>query len=142
MIDQERNMEEQNNRIPRTLPVLHINNVVMFPHLLMPLVVTDEESRLVIDHALAHDKTMAFFLDREKTGPSDIGLNEIGTAVSILRMLRNQDGSISLLLQEHPAFACNAPCSVNPSSWWMWKPCTSKRLRTPRSMLSAPSPSS
>ena len=82
-------MEEQNNRIPRTLPVLHINNVVMFPHLLMPLVVTDEESRLVIDHALAHDKTMAFFLDREKTGPSDIGLNEIGTAVSILRMLRN-----------------------------------------------------
>lgn len=99
MIDQERNMEEQNNRIPRTLPVLHINNVVMFPHLLMPLVVTDEESRLVIDHALAHDKTMAFFLDREKTGPSDIGLNEIGTAVSILRMLRNQDGSISLLLQ-------------------------------------------
>ena len=100
MFDQERNvMEEQNSRIPRTLPVLHINNVVMFPHLLMPLVVTDEESRLVIDHALAHDKTMAFFLDREKKGPSDIGLNEIGTAVSILRMLRNQDGSISLLLQ-------------------------------------------
>lgn len=92
-------MEEQVNRIPRTLPVLHINNVVMFPYLLMPLVVTDEESKLVIDHALAQDKTMAFFLDRDKDNPTDLGLHEMGTSVTILRMLRNQDGSISLLLQ-------------------------------------------
>jgi ATP-dependent Lon protease len=90
---------DEHNRIPRTLPVLHINNVVMFPYLLMPLVVSDEESRLVIDHALAQDKSMAFFLDKEKSGPNDTGLYEIGTAVTILRMLRNQDGSISLLLQ-------------------------------------------
>jgi len=87
------------NRIPRSLPVLHINNVVMFPYLLMPLVVSDAESKLVIDHALAHDKVLAFFLDKEKDQPSDPGLSEIGTSVTILRMLRNQDGSISLLLQ-------------------------------------------
>lgn len=92
-------MEDQSNRIPRTLPVLHINNVVMFPYLLMPLVVTDEESKLVIDHALAQDKTLAFFLDKDKKNPSDLGLYELGTSVTILRMLRNQDGSISLLLQ-------------------------------------------
>ncbi len=92
-------MQEQSNRVPRTLPVLHINNVVMFPYLLMPLVVTDEESKLVIDHALSQDKTMAFFLDQEKKDQNDIGLHDIGTSVTILRMLRNQDGSISLLLQ-------------------------------------------
>jgi len=92
-------MEDHNNRIPRTLPVLHINNVVMFPYLLMPLVVSDDESKLVIDHALSQDKTMAFFLEKNKTEPNDIGLYEIGTSVTILRMLRNQDGSISLLLQ-------------------------------------------
>lgn len=92
-------MEDQSNRIPRTLPVLHINNVVMFPYLLMPLVVTDEESKLVIDHALAQDKTLAFFLDKDKKNPGDLGLYELGTSVTILRMLRNQDGSISLLLQ-------------------------------------------
>ena len=92
-------MEEQNNRIPRTLPVLHMNNVVMFPYLLMPLVVSDEESRQVIDYALSQDKTMAFFLDKDKSSPNDLGLHEIGCAVTILRMLRNHDGSISLLLQ-------------------------------------------
>lgn len=92
-------MEDQNSRIPRTLPVLHMGNVVMFPYLLMPLVVSDEESKLVIDHALSSDKTMAFFLDKDKNKPEDAGIHDLGTAVTILRMLRNQDGSISLLLQ-------------------------------------------
>ncbi|MDP3113360.1 MAG: endopeptidase La [Candidatus Cloacimonadaceae bacterium] len=92
-------MEDQNSRVPRTLPVLHMSSVVMFPYLLMPLVVSDEESKLVIDHALSNDKAMAFFLERDKLQLSDTGLHEIGTAVTILRMLRNQDGSISLLLQ-------------------------------------------
>ncbi len=92
-------MENQNSRIPRTLPVLHMNGVVMFPFLLMPLVVSDEESKLVVDHALANDKTLGFFLERDKIKPGDLGLHEIGTAVTILRMLRNQDGTISLLLQ-------------------------------------------
>ncbi|PKN80807.1 MAG: endopeptidase La, partial [Candidatus Cloacimonetes bacterium HGW-Cloacimonetes-1] len=92
-------MEDQINRIPRTLPVLHMQNVVMFPFLLMPLVVSDEESKLVVDYALANDKSMAFFLEKDKIHTTDIGLYEIGTSVTILRMLRNQDGSISLLLQ-------------------------------------------
>ena len=92
-------MEDHNSRIPRTLPVLHMGNMVMFPYLLMPLVVSDEESKLVIDYALSNDKTMAFFLDKDKQGPNDLGLHEVGTSVTILRMLRNQDGSISLLLQ-------------------------------------------
>ncbi len=92
-------MEDQNNRIPRTLPVLHMSSVVMFPYLLMPLVVSDEESKLVIDYALSNDKSMAFFLEKEGKENSEIELYEIGTSVTILRMLRNQDGSISLLLQ-------------------------------------------
>ncbi|MDD4806836.1 MAG: hypothetical protein PHO35_08650, partial [Candidatus Cloacimonetes bacterium] len=61
-------MEDNNSRVPRTLPVLHISSIVMFPYLLMPLVVTDEESKLVIDHALSNDKLMAFFLDKGEDG--------------------------------------------------------------------------
>lgn len=92
-------MEELTNRIPRTLPVLHINHIVMFPFLLMPLVVSDEESKLVIDYALSNDKSLAFFLEKEKLHTADLGMYKTGTAVTILRMLRNPDGSISLLLQ-------------------------------------------
>jgi ATP-dependent Lon protease len=83
-------MDDINSRVPRTLPVLHVNNTVMFPYLLMPLVITDEESKLVVDHALAQDKTMAFFLDKEKDTDNDLGIYDIGSSVTILRMLRNQ----------------------------------------------------
>ncbi len=92
-------MEDTTSRIPRTLPVLHMSSVVMFPYLLMPLVVSDEESKLVIDYALSNDKLMAFFLDKDGSESDTPELASIGTAVTILRMLRNQDGSISLLLQ-------------------------------------------
>jgi len=92
-------MEEQTNRIPRTLPVLHMDNLVMFPHLLFPLIVTDEEHKQVIDYALSNDKSFGFFLEKTDTGKEDPELYDMGTAVTILRMLRNQDGSISLLLQ-------------------------------------------
>ncbi|HQC31629.1 MAG TPA: LON peptidase substrate-binding domain-containing protein, partial [Candidatus Cloacimonas sp.] len=54
---------------------------------------------LVIDYALANDKLMAFFLDQEKDDTGVTELAHFGTAVTILRMLRNQDGSISMLLQ-------------------------------------------
>lgn len=107
-------MEDPTSRIPRTLPVLHMQNVVMFPFLLMPLVVSDEESKLVIDHALASDKTMAFFLDKDKEKPTDTGFYEIGTAVTILRMLRNQDGSISLLLQGSSRIRLQKVVQVEP----------------------------
>lgn len=107
-------MEDPTSRIPRTLPVLHMQNVVMFPFLLMPLVVSDEESKLVIDHALASDKTMAFFLDKDKDKPTDTGFYEIGTAVTILRMLRNQDGSISLLLQGSSRIRLQKVVQVEP----------------------------
>ncbi len=92
-------MEEQTSRVPRTLPVLHLNNMVMFPFLLMPLVVSDEESKLVVDYALSNDKSMAYFLEKEMKNSADLGIYTLGTAVTVLRMLRNQDGSISLLLQ-------------------------------------------
>ncbi|MCK9558238.1 MAG: endopeptidase La [Candidatus Cloacimonetes bacterium] len=106
-------MEDNNSRIPRTLPVLHLSNVVMFPYLLMPLVVTDEESKLVIDHALSNDKLMAFFLDRSGEGDA-AQLESIGTAITILRMLRNQDGSISLLLQGTSRIRMQRPVQREP----------------------------
>lgn len=91
-------MSEQ-KRIPSELPVIYIDNTVMFPHLLFPLIITDENLKAVIDYALSHDKLLGFFLAKETNDDNDLEINTFGTAVSILRMLRNQDGSISLLLQ-------------------------------------------
>ncbi len=92
-------MEDQVNRIPRTLAVMQQNHVVMFPYLLIPMVVTDEVTKKVVDYALSNDKSLAVFLEKTGSDENKPELEEIGTSATILRMLRNQDGSISLLLQ-------------------------------------------
>ena len=92
-------MEDNINRIPRSLPVIHINNIVMYPYLMVPLIVSEEPIKQVVEHSLSNDKLLGFFLSRGIKENGDIDIHEIGTAVSISRMLRNPDGSISLLLQ-------------------------------------------
>jgi len=86
------------DQIPRALPVLHINNIVMFPYLMLPLVISDDTMIKVIDYALVKDKLLGFFLEKNSNN-NEVELFEYGTVVSILRLLRNQDGSVSLLLQ-------------------------------------------
>ncbi len=93
-------MNNKSSRIPRTLPVIHLSNTVMFPYLMIPLVISDESLKKVIDYALSNDKLIGFFLTKEGDNTDkESDIVEFGTAVSILRMLRNSDGSISLLLQ-------------------------------------------
>ena len=92
-------MDDNVNRVPRSLPVIHINNVVMYPYLMIPLIISDDSLKKVVDYALANDKLLGFFLSKGVKENGDIDLFDYGTAVSIVRMLRNQDGSVSLLLQ-------------------------------------------
>jgi ATP-dependent Lon protease len=86
-------------RIPRTLPVMFSNNLVIYPFTLLPLIISDEKMKKIIDYALANDKLLAFFFSEGVDAQMNPNLKIMGTAVSIIRMIRNQDGSISLLLQ-------------------------------------------
>ncbi len=88
------------NKVPRTLPVLVNSNLVLFPFMVMPLVVSDPEKIAVVDYALAHSKTVGMFLQKENNVESDdIEVYEYGTAATIIKMVRNKDGSLSILLQ-------------------------------------------
>jgi ATP-dependent Lon protease len=92
---------ESNSRIPRSLAVINVNNVVMYPYLMIPLVISDESLIKVIDYSLSNDKFLGFFLSKDSSELADgeLPIYEYGTAVTILKMLRNPDGTISLLLQ-------------------------------------------
>ncbi|MCD4650319.1 MAG: LON peptidase substrate-binding domain-containing protein, partial [Candidatus Cloacimonetes bacterium] len=91
-------MADTGKRVPEELAIVHVNNIVMFPYLLMPMIVADKKLKKVIDHALNNEKIFGFFLRRDEKDDT-IALHETGTAVSIVKMLRNKDGSINLLLQ-------------------------------------------
>ena len=92
-------MNDISIRIPRTLPVIHINNVVVYPYLMIPLIVSEEPLKQVVEYSLQNDKLLGFFLSKGVLNNGDVDIHKYGTVVSITRMLRNQDSSISLLLQ-------------------------------------------
>lgn len=90
---------QDENKIPRTLPVLVNPNMVLFPFMIVPLIVAEPERVAVIDYALSHDKSVGLFLQKENRADDDIEVYEYGTAASIIKMVRNKDSSLSVLLQ-------------------------------------------
>jgi len=92
--------DSQRPQIPRELPILPVRNVVVFPGTVVPLAIGREKSKLLIDAVIAGDKLLGIFTQRRED-IEDPGLDDlyrVGTAASVLKLLRMPDGSSSLLV--------------------------------------------
>ena len=88
-------------KIPTVLPLLSLNDFVMFPNVIFPLSISDEKTIKMVNHALEGDKIVGIFTLRrpEDVKKSEAAYYNIGTASSIIKMFRVPDGSIRLLVQ-------------------------------------------
>jgi ATP-dependent Lon protease len=93
--------EPQQVEIPSNLPMLPVRDLVVFPHMVLPLFVGREMSIKAIDEALAGNRLVLLVaqraLDVENPQPKDI--YSIGTVGMIMRMLKLPDGRIKILVQ-------------------------------------------
>lgn len=97
----------ENVVLPATLPVLPISEAVIFPYMMVPLVLSDENLIKLADECLAGDKILGAFaqrpLDDDLLDDDDLTdaeqIYHVGTAVRIQKMLRFPDGSMRLLGQ-------------------------------------------
>ena len=98
--DQEKTTEEIKT-IGDELSVLPIKGTVVFPSLIVPLVLTEQKYAKLIDEVLMGGKAIGLFarknLQAEHASVEDI--YHVGTAASILKMLRFPDGSVRVLVQ-------------------------------------------
>jgi ATP-dependent Lon protease len=87
--------------LPDIAPVLPLRESVVFPFIILPLSVTDEHCVAAVDHALADDRIVMLATQRDPKVdiPGAQDLHELGTAASILRMLKLPDGRIRILVQ-------------------------------------------
>ncbi len=86
--------------IPSILPVLAINNGVLFPNMLMPLAISGEAWVKMVDDAALSNKMLAVFWRKEPGEGFDLSqMGTIGAAAQIIRMLRLPDGTVQVLLQ-------------------------------------------
>src|SRR5512134_2116651 len=92
--------KEEPVKIPDTLPVLPLRDVVIFPFMIVPLYVSRERSIKAVDAALADNRMILLLAqkqqDDEDPGPADV--YGVGTAATIMRMLKLPDGRIRVLV--------------------------------------------
>lgn len=83
------------------LPLLPLRDVVVFPHMVIPLFVGRAESVKALEVAMENDKRIFLIAQRDPSNdsPTQKDLYEIGTVVIILQLLRLPDGTIKVLVE-------------------------------------------
>lgn len=87
--------------MPSTIPMLPLRDVVVFPHMVMPLFVGREKSIQALEAAMESDKKLLLVTQKE-AAHDDPTLNElfdVGTIANILQMLKLPDGTVKVLIE-------------------------------------------
>ena len=91
----------QLSQIPKELAVLPINDAVVFPLMMVPLLLNDPNLLQLADEALADQKIIGAFtqIDVNDGQPGPEEIYKIGTAVHIQKMIRFPNGEMRLMGQ-------------------------------------------
>ncbi|HZW61655.1 MAG TPA: endopeptidase La [Candidatus Babeliales bacterium] len=90
-------------KVPEVLPVIPTMDVVVFPHMLVPLLVLDEKIIQGINKSLQDSKLVLLLAaKKQKDEQSAIGtkdLYQVGTIASIMRLIKIPEGGVKILVQ-------------------------------------------
>ena len=83
------------------LPILPLRDIVVFPHMIVPLFVGRDKSIKALEAVMSDDKKV--FLIAQKDGsvedPSEEDLYQFGTLGNILQLLKLPDGTVKVLVE-------------------------------------------
>ncbi|WP_434929085.1 endopeptidase La [Shewanella sp. HL-SH2] len=83
------------------LPVLPLRDVVVYPHMVIPLFVGREKSIRCLESAMEQDKQILLVAQRDADldEPTKDDIFDIGTVASILQLLKLPDGTVKVLVE-------------------------------------------
>jgi len=83
------------------LPVLPLRDVVVYPHMVIPLFVGREKSIVALDIAMKADKRIMLVAQKQADvdDPKGDDLYRIGTVATILQLLKLPDGTVKVLVE-------------------------------------------
>ena len=89
------------NKLELDLPVLPLRDVVVYPHMVIPLFVGRERSIKALDLAMAADKQILLLAQKspDTDDPASEDLYTIGTLATVLQLLKLPDGTIKVLVE-------------------------------------------
>ena len=85
----------------RTLPVLPLRDIVVFPHRIVPLFVGREKSVAALESAMAADKELFLVaqLDPSEDDPDRDALYDLGVIATAMQLLKLPDGTVRVLVE-------------------------------------------
>ncbi len=95
------NQLKTNENIKQGIPVLPLRDVVVYPHMVIPLFVGREKSIRSLDIAMAGNKQILLVAQKnaDVDQPSIEDMYRIGTLATILQLLKLPDGTVKVLVE-------------------------------------------
>ena len=83
------------------LPVLPLRDVVVFPHMVIPLFVGRDKSMRALEQAMEADKRILLLAQKsaETDDPTAADMYSVGTLAQVLQLLKLPDGTIKVLVE-------------------------------------------
>lgn len=100
-MSQEKKLETNESETIFELPVLPLRDVVVYPHMVIPLFVGRDKSIKALESAMLNEKQIFLVAQRKSANddPSAKDLYEFGTIASVLQMLKLPDGTVKVLVE-------------------------------------------
>jgi ATP-dependent Lon protease len=101
LLKENEKLNEEIKEIEKELSILPVKGTVVFPYLIIPLIISEQRYARLIDETLMGGKVIGLFAQKspQKEHPTAEDIYHVGTAGSILKMLRFPDGSVRFLVQ-------------------------------------------
>lgn len=86
---------------PINMPILALRDVVVYPHMVIPLFVGREKSIQCLEAAMEHDKQIFLVAQKEANIDEPVAddIYQKGTVASILQLLKLPDGTVKVLVE-------------------------------------------
>ena len=90
-----------NEQLSQSYPVLPLRDIVVFPHMIVPLFVGREKSVRALEEVMADDKQILLSsqIDPTVDDPATDGIYRIGVLANVLQLLKLPDGTVKVLVE-------------------------------------------
>lgn len=94
-------MSDSSTKLYLDIPILPLRDVVIYPHMVIPLFVGREKSVQALDIAMSKDKKVLLVAQKnaEVEGPTEHEIYSVGTVSTVLQLLKLPDGTIKVLVE-------------------------------------------
>jgi ATP-dependent Lon protease len=84
-----------------TYPVLPLRDIVVFPHMIVPLFVGRERSVKALEQVMKDDRQilLASQKDAAKDEPNEDDIYRVGALANVLQLLKLPDGTVKVLVE-------------------------------------------